>query len=102
MFLISYYVPPEYLEVTKDALFAAGAGKIGAYDQCSWQTLGTGQFRPLAGHKAFIGATGKLEQLSEFKVEVICTRQHLEAAIAALKKAHPYETPAYFISEWGG
>ena len=78
-------------------MFDAGAGKLGDYDCCAWQTLGQGQFRPLDGSDPFIGDTGKLEFVDEFKVEMMCDQASLEAAIQALKSSHPYEVPAYSV-----
>jgi hypothetical protein len=99
MYLLSYFVPGEYLEATKGALFTAGAGKIGNYDCCSWQCLGTGQFRPLAGSQAFIGSLNTVETVAEYRVEMVCAHENLAAVIAALKATHPYETPAFFVTK---
>jgi hypothetical protein len=79
-------------------MFAAGAGKIGNYDSCAWQTEGLGQFRPLEGSQAYIGKTGQLEKIKEWKVEMVCENSILDSVIEALKKAHPYQTPAYVIT----
>lgn len=78
-------------------MFAAGAGRIGDYDSCAWQVLGVGQFRPLAGAKPFLGDVGVVEQVAEFKVEMVCTAEAVYRAIAALKASHPYEEPAYDV-----
>ncbi|MDD3118434.1 MAG: hypothetical protein PHQ27_04605 [Victivallales bacterium] len=90
-----FYVPATHLEATKRAVFAAGGGRIGNYDCCAWETAGTGQFRPLDGSKPFLGCRGKVEVVPEVKVEMVCGPEVLAAVIAALKAAHPYETPAY-------
>lgn len=92
---LEVYVPEEYAEQLKTALFEAGAGRIGNYDCCCWQTSGTGQFRPLAGSSAFIGQEGRNEKVPESKIELLCPAEKIKAIIAALKKAHPYETPAF-------
>ena len=97
MYKICFYVPENATDLVKQAVFDAGAGKIGDYDCCSWQTLGTGQFRPLDGSNPFIGKQGKVETVNEYKVELVCDDQHVKAAIVALKKAHPYEEPAYDV-----
>ena len=55
MYLLFFLVPETHLELTKNALFAVGAGSIGHYSHCAWQTLGEGQFMPLSGSDAFIG-----------------------------------------------
>jgi hypothetical protein len=95
MYKLCCYVPETYLEPVKQALFGAGAGRIGAYDSCCWQVLGQGQFRPLADSDPFLGAQGQLEIIAEYKVELVCADEYIAAAIAALKRAHPYEEPAY-------
>lgn len=95
MILFSFYVPESHLEKVKEAIFAAGAGIIGNYDQCCWQTKGKGQFRPLAGSNPTLGSQGALEFVEEWKVELVLEEGLKEVVLAALKKAHPYETPAY-------
>jgi hypothetical protein len=99
MYLINVYVPEDAAEQVKAAMFAAGAGKLGQYDQVAWQTLGTGQFRPLAGSDPAIGKQGQLTYVQEYKVEMLCEESALKGVIAALKEAHPYEEPAYQIME---
>lgn len=97
------YVPVAHAEAVKAALFAAGAGRLGAYDHCCWQTLGTGQFRPLPGSHPAIGtAGGGVETVAEIKPELVCRAELLPAAIAALRSSHPYETPAFFHWPVGG
>lgn len=95
MYKICVYVPEEAAEKVKQALFDAGAGRIGNYDRCCWQTAGTGQFRPLAGSDPAIGEQGQVEQVREIKLELVCDDAHVQAAIAAMKAAHPYEEVAY-------
>ena len=92
---LEFYVPETHLEKVKTAVFEAGAGKIGNYDRCSWQTCGTGQFRPCEGSIPFIGETDRIETVQEYKVELVCDSKYIKKVIAALKKSHPYETPAY-------
>lgn len=90
-----FYVPVDHAEAVKDAIFAAGAGRIGDYDRCCWQTLGTGQFRPLPGSQPFIGSTGTEEHVPELRIELVVAEPDFPAVLAALLAAHPYETPAY-------
>lgn len=97
MYKICYFVPVSHLTETKQALFDAGAGRIGDYDSCAWQVLGAGQFRPLVGSQPFLGEPGQLEQIEEYKVELVCDDGLIEEAIKALKQAHPYEEPAYEV-----
>ena len=95
MHRISFYVPVADAAAVKDALFAAGAGRIGAYDQCSWDCPGRGQFRPLEGADPAVGSVGGLEAVEELKVETVCEDVLLEPVLRALVSAHPYEEPAY-------
>ena len=95
MYMLYFTVPETHIEVVKNAIVSVGAGSIGNYSQCVWQTLGEGQFLPLPGANAFIGETNKLEKVAEYKVEIVCTQEQIKAAVAALKQTHPYETPAY-------
>ena len=97
MYQIMFYVPESHLEQVKAALFEAGAGKIGEYDCCAWQTPGQGQFRPLQGTSPYIGQTGRVEQVAEYKVELVCDEAVLSSAITAMLAAHPYEEPAYSV-----
>ncbi|MFJ5295083.1 NGG1p interacting factor NIF3 [Pseudomonas sp. NPDC088368] len=97
MYKLAFFVPPSHVEEVKSALFAAGAGRIGAYDSCSWQVLGQGQFRPLDGSQPFIGQTGEIERVEEWKVELVVADELIQRAVAALKNSHPYETPAYDV-----
>lgn len=97
MFKICFYVPTSHADEVKTAMFAQGAGKIGNYSCCAWQVLGEGQFMPMAGSHAFIGEEGNLEKVSEYKIEMICVDQYIDAAITALKNSHPYEEPAYQV-----
>ncbi len=95
MFKLCFFVPESHLEAVKMALFAAGAGRIGGYDSCSWQVLGEGQYRPLDGSQPFLGQQGQLHRLPEWKVEMVVANERVDASIEALKLAHPYETPAF-------
>lgn len=97
MYKLCFYVPVEYTEKVKMAIFAAGGGKIGNYTCCAWQVLGEGQFMPLEGSQAFIGHKNQLEKVPEYKVEMVCHDDCIKEAIAALRKAHPYEEPAYQV-----
>lgn len=97
MYKLAFFVPPSHVEQVKNALFAAGAGRIGAYDCCSWQVLGQGQFRPLDGSQPFIGQAGQIEQIEEWKVELVVADELIQQAVTALRHSHPYETPAYEV-----
>ena len=97
MYQLCFYVPKDHAESVKDALFAKGAGKIGHYDRCCWQTLGQGQFRPLKGSQPFLGKHDTVEKVSEYKIEMVCDDTLIQSVIAELKKAPPYEEPAYLV-----
>ncbi len=97
MYKLGFYVPSSHLEQVKTAVFAAGGGVIGAYECCCWQVLGLGQFRPLAGSQPFIGQAGQLEQVQEWKVELVVADELIRSVVNALLQAHPYETPAYEV-----
>lgn len=95
MYKLEYYVPHSHVELTTQALFAAGAGQVGDYSQCCWVTEGIGQFKPAASATPFIGRQGELSRESEMKVELVFSRSLKSAVVAALIQSHPYETPAY-------
>ncbi len=97
MHKLVFFVPESHLEVVKSAVFAAGAGRIGNYDSCCWQTLGQGQFRPLPNSTPFIGQLDELAQVSEYRVEMVCADEYIAAVVAALRQAHPYEEPAFDV-----
>jgi hypothetical protein len=97
MYKLCFFVPPSHLEDVKNALFAKGAGKIGLYDACCWQTLGIGQFKPMSGSQPFIGESDQLEQLDEWKVEMVCDDTLIRAIVDELKRVHPYEEVAYDV-----
>ena len=97
MLSLVFYVPESDLEIVKEALFAAGAGRIGNYEKCCWQTKGTGQFRPCEGASPAIGRIGEVERVEEWKVEMVCEESVVGAVVSALHEAHPYETPAYHV-----
>lgn len=97
MYQLIFYVPATHKELVKQAVFAAGAGRIGNYDHCAWECLGTGQFRPLAGSNPFLGQENHLHLVDEYRVELVCADEYIQAAVQALKRKHPYEEPAYTV-----
>jgi hypothetical protein len=90
-----WFVPEQALDATRDAVFAAGAGRIGKYERCSWYTAGTGTFLGGEGTDPTIGRAGEEERTPELRVETVVPREHVEAVVAALIAAHPYEEVAY-------
>lgn len=97
MHKLVFFVPESHKEAVKKAIFIAGAGRYDGYDSCSWETLGTGQFRPLEGSQPFIGQQGSIETVAEYRVETICEDHLIKTVLIALIEAHPYETPAYEV-----
>ena len=95
MYKLAFFVPVDEAENVKEALFKSGAGRLGDYEACCFQTRGSGQFRPLDSADPHIGKIGELERVDELKVELVCADDLIHAAVAALKAAHPYEEPAY-------
>jgi hypothetical protein len=93
------FVPESALDALRDALFAAGAGRIGEYERCSWYTAGTGTF--LGGEDAdpSIGERGREERVQELRLETIFPAERQSEVVAALREAHPYEEPAFDVYE---
>lgn len=89
------YVPVEHAEQLMDDLFAAGAGSVGDYDQCSFQVPGTGTFRPGPEATPFIGERGRREHVQEIRLELVVPRSRLSKVLQRLFKVHPYEEVAY-------
>ena len=78
-------------------MFAAGAGWIGDYSRCSWSTLGQGTFRGGEGARPAVGEAGRDETVTEYRVETVVPDDKLAPVIAALRRVHPYEEPAYDV-----
>jgi dinuclear metal center YbgI/SA1388 family protein len=91
------FVPVESLAKVSNAVFAAGAGAIGNYSHCGFGAEGTGTFLPLEGARPAVGKKGKVEKVPEVRFETIVPAERLDEVVAAMKKAHPYETPAFDI-----
>jgi len=91
---IVVFVPEKDADRVIDAMGKAGAGRIGNYTFCSFSTKGVGRFKPEKGALPKIGKVGKLEKVKEERIEMICERRKLKKVIAAIKRVHPYETPA--------
>ena len=96
---IIFFVPVESADKVKQALFSVGAGRIGNYENCSFETQGIGQFKPVGRASPTIGEIDKLEKVEELKVEMICEDNIIDSALAALRSAHPYEEPAVDVLE---
>ena len=91
------FVPPEALDSVRDALFAAGAGRIGNYERCSWYTEGTGTFVGGEGTEPALGESGREERVPELRLETVYPEDRHDEVVAALRRAHPYEEPAFDV-----
>ena len=92
-----FYVPSESKSDILDSLYAAGAGRMGNYEECSFSNKGEGTFKPLDGSMPFEGEIGKKEYVNEERVEVLFSNHLKENLIKKLREAHPYEEVAFEI-----
>jgi hypothetical protein len=90
-------VPAEALDAVRDAVFAAGAGRIGDYERCSWYTEGTGTFLGGESTDPAVGEAGREERIAEYRLETVYPAERHDEVIVALLRAHPYEEPAYDV-----
>lgn len=97
LFKVVTFVPAGDVEKVAEAMFAAGAGSIGKYCRCSFRGEGTGTFMPLEGARPAIGKKDRFERVAEIKLESMVSGRDVGNVIRALKKSHPYETPAYDV-----
>lgn len=93
------FVPPEALDQVRDALFAAGAGRIGDYERCSWYALGTGTFLGGDTTAPAVGERGVEERVPEARLETVFPGELQDRVVDALRRAHPYEEPAFDVYE---
>ncbi|MGZ4492425.1 MAG: Nif3-like dinuclear metal center hexameric protein [Nocardioidaceae bacterium] len=96
------FVPQDQAEQVREAIVAAGAGTVGAYDSCTFTTTGEGRFRPLEGAEPTIGRVGEVEVVAEARVESVFPRRLRRRVVAAMRAAHPYEEVAYDVLELAG
>lgn len=94
---IVVFVPESCADAVREAMATAGAGRIGNYANCSFSSKGVGRFKPEAGASPAIGEVGKLEEVSEERIEMVCPKDVLTNVISAIKKVHPYEEVAFDI-----
>ncbi len=88
------FVPPGSADEVREALCRGGAGRIGRYECCAFQSVGEGTFRPLEGASPAVGEVGVLNREPEIRLEIILDREDLPAALEELRRVHPYEEPA--------
>jgi dinuclear metal center YbgI/SA1388 family protein len=94
---IVVFVPDSDLARVSDALFAAGAGNIGAYSQCSFRLAGTGTFFGSDEANPAVGQKGRREEVAEWRLEAVCPESLVDSVVIAMRKAHSYEEPAYDV-----
>ena len=92
-----WFVPPAALHSTQNAVFAAGAGWIGGYSRCSWAAMGEGTFFAGEGTAPSVGEVGRDQRVTEYRVETVVPAERLSAVVEALRRAHPYEEPAFDV-----
>ena len=93
------FVPREALDTVREALFAVGAGRIGEYEHCSWYTEGTGTFLGGEGTSPSVGQAGREERVAELRLETVFPADRQDEVLAALRRTHPYEEPAFDVYE---
>jgi dinuclear metal center YbgI/SA1388 family protein len=97
LYKLTTFCPSEYKNYILEAMWEAGAGKIGNYDDCSFQLQGLGTYRPTDKANPFQGEKGILEEAPEVRLEVLVPLHAKNAVLQALRKAHPYEEIAYYL-----
>jgi dinuclear metal center YbgI/SA1388 family protein len=98
-FKLVTFVPEKDLEKVSQAIFGAGAGRIGQYSSCSFRSSGTGTFFGEKGTNPSVGVSGKLEHAAEVRLETVVPIASLAAVIRALNESHPYEEPAFDLNQ---
>ena len=96
---LEFFVPESSADMVRKAIFEAGAGRIGNYDNCSFNTSGTGTFTPEGDANPTIGQLNKMQFEPEVKIEILVPSYLVSSAIAAMKSAHPYEEVAYYLHD---
>lgn len=95
LYKLVVFVPLTHVEEVRKSLHAAGAGQAGNYSECSFQTRGTGSFKPGTGTNPFSGKVGQLEQVEEIRLETVFHERDLDQVLQAMYASHPYEEVAY-------
>lgn len=91
---IVVYVPESHADRLREAMGNAGAGKIGNYSHCTFTIKGTGRFKPEKGANPTIGSVGTIEEVSEDRIESVCSAEKLSDVLNVIREIHPYEEPA--------
>lgn len=95
LYKLAVFVPKTHAEQLRQALGDAGAGYIGDYSHCSFQTAGQGSFQPQEGSDPYLGKTGELERVDEIKIETIISQSDVKKIQEVVYETHPYEEPAF-------
>lgn len=95
MYKLIVFVPQKSCEKFKEELFKAGAGSLGNYSHCAFESTGVGQFKPLDGANPTIGGVGEVEKVEEIRLETMVSENVIEKVIKTLYLSHPYEEPAF-------
>lgn len=98
LYKVVVYAPTASASAVREAAADAGAGMSEKYSHASFSSRGIGRFKPLPGAHPAIGSVGKLEEVEEERIEAVCEAGALDAVLAAIRRAHPYEEPA--IEAW--
>lgn len=91
---IVVFVPESHADILREAMGKAGAGQVGKYSFCSFSIKGIGRFKPEEGASPFVGSVGRMEEVREERIEVVCEREILQDVLKAIREVHPYEEPA--------
>jgi hypothetical protein len=94
---IVVFVPTSHSDIVRKAMGDAGAGVMGNYTHCTFNSKGFGKYLPGEGAKPFIGEVGKFETVEEERIEIVCPRNIVKQVIEAMKKVHPYDEVAFDI-----
>jgi hypothetical protein len=93
LFKVETFIPPEVLDVMREAIARAGGGRLGQYDHCLSATQVLGYWQPLEGAEPYMGTQGQISKATEVKIEVNCKKEHVPEVIQAIRDHHPYEAP---------
>ncbi|MEC7030428.1 MAG: NGG1p interacting factor NIF3 [Pseudomonadota bacterium] len=99
LYSLVVFVPVDFVGDVKRAIFDAGAGSYAGYSQYCWQSYGVSQYLPHEGSDPFAGDVGVLQTDEDIRIETLCHADCVVEVLSALKNAHPYEKPAYFLFE---
>lgn len=95
--MLETFVPESRVEKVRCAMGNVGAVKTGNYTHCSFSVKGIGRFRPEKGAKPAIGKNGRLEEVKEERITMVCEKRLIKRVIIAIKKVHPYEEAPIFV-----